>query len=95
VVTAPTFEELVFRGVLLGCLLARGRNPWLAVAITAAAFAGIHGQYHLPALISVFIGGVLFGWLRILCKGLAAPILAHSLMNGWVFAQDWTAIAPV
>jgi membrane protease YdiL (CAAX protease family) len=43
--------------------------------------------------LSVFIGGLLFGWLRILSKGLAAPILAHSLMNGWVFMQDWSGIA--
>ena len=93
VVTAPVFEELVFRGLLLGFLLARGWNPWLAVAVSSAAFAGIHSQYYLPGLLSVFIGGLLFGWLRILSKGLAAPILAHSLMNGWVFMQDWSGIA--
>jgi len=93
VVTAPIFEELVFRGLLLGCLLARGWNPWLAVAVTSAAFAGIHSQYYLPGLTSVFIGGLLFGWLRILSNGLAAPILAHCAMNGWVFLQDWSGIA--
>lgn len=93
VVMAPIFEELVFRGLLLGCLLARGWNPWLAVAVTSAAFAGIHSQYYLPGLTSVFIGGLLFGWLRIMSNGLAAPILAHSAMNGWVFFEDWSGIA--
>jgi len=92
VVTAPVFEEFVFRGLFLGCLLARGWNPWFAIALTSAAFAGIHGQYYLPGLISVFIGGLLFGWLRMLSNGLMAPILVHSLMNGWVFVEDWSGL---
>lgn len=92
VIAAPVFEEMVFRGLLLGCLLARGWNPWIAVAVTAAAFASTHGQYYAPGLISVFFGGVLFGWLRIISGGLAAPLLAHVAMNAWVVYEDWAEL---
>lgn len=92
VVAAPVFEEMVFRGLLLGCLLARGWNSWIAVAVTAAAFASTHGQYYLPGLISVFVGGLLFGWLRIISGGLAAPLLAHAAMNAWVVFEDWVEL---
>lgn len=92
VIAAPVFEEMVFRGLLLGCLLARGWNPWIAVAVTAAAFASIHGQYYAPGLISVFVSGVLLGWLRIISGGLAAPLLAHTAMNAWVVYGDWAEL---
>lgn len=92
VIAAPVFEEMVFRGLLLGCLLARGWNPWIAVAVTAAAFASTHGQYYLPGLVSVFVGGLLFGWLRIISGGLAAPLLAHAAMNAWVVYEDWAEL---
>lgn len=93
VITAPIFEEMTFRGLLLGCLLARGWNPWIAITVTAAAFASTHGQYYLPGLASVFVGGLLFGALRVLTGGIAAPILAHMAMNGWVVLGDWIALS--
>lgn len=93
VITAPVFEEMTFRGLLLGCLLARGWNPWVAVTIAAAAFAATHDQYQLPALVSVFAGGLALGWLRIVSKGLLAPILAHSIANGWIFIDDLMTLA--
>lgn len=92
IVTAPIFEEMAFRGLFLGCLLARGWNPWIAIGVTAAAFASIHGQYYLPGLLSVFVGGLLFGALRVLTGGLAAPIMAHMTMNAWVVFDEWTAL---
>jgi uncharacterized protein len=83
---------MAFRGLFLGCLLARGWNPWIAIGVTAAAFASIHGQYYLPGLLSVFVGGLLFGALRVLTGGLAAPIMAHMTMNAWVVFTEWTAL---
>jgi membrane protease YdiL (CAAX protease family) len=83
---------MCFRGLLLGCLLARGWSPWTAVLVTAVAFASIHGQYFLPGLTAVFVSGCLFGWLRVISGGLAAPILAHGLMNGWVLVDEWAAL---
>ena len=55
-------------------------------------FASIHGQYYLPGLLSVFVGGLLFGALRVLTGGLAAPIVAHMTMNAWVVFTEWTAL---
>ena len=93
VFTAPVFEEMTFRGLLLGCLLARGWHPGLAVTVTAAAFASTHGQYYLPGLLSVFTAGLLFGWLRLASRGLAAPLLAHMTLNAWAVYQDWAGLA--
>lgn len=92
IIAAPIFEEMAFRGLFLGCLLARGWNPWIAISVTATAFASIHGQYYLPGLLSVFVGGLLFGALRVLTGGLAAPIVAHMTMNAWVVFTEWTAL---
>jgi membrane protease YdiL (CAAX protease family) len=93
VLAAPIFEEMCFRGLLLGCLLARGWSPWTAVPVVGVAFASIHGQYFLPGLTAVFLMGCLFGWLRVISGGLSAPIIAHGLINGWIFADDWAALA--
>jgi membrane protease YdiL (CAAX protease family) len=93
VVGAPLFEEMAFRGLLLGCLLARGWNPWIAVTVVAAAFAAIHDQYYLPGLAGVFVSGLLFGWLRLLSGGLVAPMIAHALLNGWITYETWALLS--
>lgn len=81
VLAAPLFEELAFRGFLLSVLLARGWPVWISVTTVAVLFAGTHGQYYLSGQISVFILGMLMGYLRIASGGIAAPILAHALSN--------------
>lgn len=81
VIAAPVFEELAFRGFLLGVLLARGWPVWISITAVAAIFAGTHGQYYLSGQISVFILGLLMGFLRVASGGIAAPILAHALSN--------------
>ncbi|HAY05977.1 MAG TPA: CPBP family intramembrane metalloprotease [Hyphomonas sp.] len=81
VIAAPVFEELAFRGFLLSVLLARGWPVWMSVTAVAALFAGTHEQYYLSGQISVFILGVLMGYLRVASGGIAAPILAHALSN--------------
>lgn len=93
VLAAPVFEEMTFRGLLLGCLLARGWNPWLAIGVTSAAFASIHAQYYLSGLTAVFVAGLLLGCLRVMTGGIAAPILAHMSMNGWIVFEEWAALA--
>ena len=41
----------------------------------------------------MFVGGLLFGALRVLTGGIAAPILAHMAMNGWVVLGDWIELS--
>ncbi|MEM1149547.1 MAG: type II CAAX endopeptidase family protein [Pseudomonadota bacterium] len=82
VVLAPLVEEIAFRGIALGCLIARGWPPIAATVLTAAAFTGLHVNYVLPALIPIFIMGIYLGALRIVSGSMAAPIAAHMSANG-------------
>ncbi|MEM9740719.1 MAG: CPBP family intramembrane glutamic endopeptidase [Pseudomonadota bacterium] len=81
ILVAPLVEEIGFRGIAMGCLLARGWPPLAATVLTAAAFTGLHTNYVLPALIPVFIVGLYLGALRIVSGSMAAPIAAHVSAN--------------
>src|SRR5262245_49246789 len=94
------FEELIFRGVLLGALLQRTSRRVAAIA-SAAAF----GLWHvIPALhaasgasaahaVGVVMGtialtavaGIAFAWLRLRSGSLAAPVLAHIATNSLAY----------
>lgn len=81
VIAAPVFEELAFRGFLLSVLLARGWPMGISIALVAALFAVMHYQYYVWGQLSVFVFGVLMGYLRVASGGIAAPILAHAAAN--------------
>lgn len=81
---APLLEEVTFRGVALGALLARGVPPVMSAVISTAAFTFIHLQYSVPALAIVFIAGLGLSWLRIRSGTILVPILAHITANGFV-----------
>lgn len=82
VLLAPFIEEVTYRGIGMGCLLARGWSPLASVLLTSALFTALHFQYVLPALIPIFLIGLYLGALRILSGGIAAPISAHISANG-------------
>lgn len=86
---APVYEELLFRRVFYGRLLAAGR-PLLGLALSAGLFAFIHevpGVGGNPwsatlALWLVYAGmGVAFAMLYRRCGTLWAPIAAHATHN--------------
>ena len=75
-------EEIFFRGWLQP-VLARAWGAAPAVVICALAFAGLHvlGGARAPlTLVNLFLGGLLFGLLAALSRGVIAPIAAHF---GW------------
>lgn len=93
-----TFEEVAFRGVLLG-LATREMGTACGVALSSAAF----GLWHVgPTLVAVeendqqtgvaalvvgsvattTVGGALLSWLRLASGGLLAPVLTHWAING-------------
>jgi len=78
VVTAPVYEEWVFRGWLLGGLR-RFMGPLNATMISAAAFS----LYHLEpdAFPVTFALGLVAGFLRERTGGLHAPIALHACYN--------------
>ena len=93
VVVAPIIEEVAFRGAVLGALMPRYRF-WTANLVTAVVFLGIHlpGWYFQGALIgdlrsplggalSIFILGLVFGYVAYRSKSVSGSIIAHALNN--------------
>lgn len=84
VVLAPLWEEAIFRGVLHGGL----RRRWpvgVAVLVSAAAFAAVHG---VPVLLPyLFTVGVGLAVLREVHRTLWASVLAHAGNNALASAS--------
>lgn len=90
------FEEVAFRGVMLGAALGPFDRP-AAVAVCAVLF----GLWHLPPLagepVATLAGtfaataaaGVAFAWLRLASASLVAPMLAHLATNSLAFVAAW------
>lgn len=80
-------EEALFRGLVQPVLVSR-LGALVAIAITAAAFAGLHlvatGAGGV-ALLNLFLGGLLFGTLAGRGQGIAAAWAAHA---GWNMAEQ-------
>jgi membrane protease YdiL (CAAX protease family) len=83
VIFAPLFEEIVFRGVFQTSLLRlfKGRR-WLALLIASAVFSVIHASV-VPwqGLVSLFVLGLVFGYLYERTGSLLTPMLAHAVFN--------------
>lgn len=74
---APFVEETLFRGALFGWLLRRW-NAWVAVPVTAVAFAALHG----PTAPIIVFHGLLFGYVRLRTGSLWPSFLMHAVNNG-------------
>ncbi|MEM7327341.1 MAG: CPBP family intramembrane glutamic endopeptidase [Pseudomonadota bacterium] len=94
VVMAPIVEEVAFRGVALGALIARGLSPVGAVVLSSFAFAFSHLQYSPAAMLVVFLSGVGFAILRLASGTIIVPIVAHASANGLILTLNWLAANP-
>ena len=100
------YEEVIFRGVLLGATLRRW-GPRAAVIVTSVAF----GLWHLPvaasdpatsavsgprAFAATFIftavAGAVFAVLRLRSRSIVAPILAHIATNSGAYVAALVAL---
>jgi membrane protease YdiL (CAAX protease family) len=87
VVAQPAiFEEIAFRGIVLG-RLQRALGAKEAFLVQGAMFSVLH----LSPLIfpSHFVMGLVFGWLRLRSGTLLPGMLAHAAWNSWVV---WTEL---
>jgi membrane protease YdiL (CAAX protease family) len=82
VVIAPVAEEILFRGYLFGKLL-KHVPVWVAVLLTSAVFAAIHGAWNVA--IDVFALSIVLCIVRLLSKSLWPAILLHMIKNGIAF----------
>ncbi|MEM9226143.1 MAG: type II CAAX endopeptidase family protein [Pseudomonadota bacterium] len=94
VIMAPIVEEVAFRGVALGALIARGLSPVGAVVLSSFAFAFSHLQYSPAAMLVVFLSGIGFAILRLVSGTVIVPIIAHGAANGVVLTLNWLASNP-
>ena len=86
VATAPFAEEVLFRGLGIGLLMARGLGPLLSGAIVVIAFALIHlPHFGIGGAIFILLWGVLPTALRLYTGNLTAAWIMHVLNNAFAY----------
>lgn len=81
VIAAPLFEETFFRGFLFKGFEATIMGPACAVIVTSALWAGIHLQYDLYGIGTIFFLGLIFGAARVFTRSLYLPLAMHAVTN--------------
>jgi len=76
---APVIEELIYRFTLCTAAAAVAR-PWVVIAASGVAFAGLHVLYGNPGVDNC-LAGLLLGWAYLKSGSLLVPILLHSAGN--------------
>ena len=82
---APLWEEMLFRGFLLGPLV-RGLGFWPAAVLVSGTWTVLHIGYSTAGLAEVFLIGLYFSWLLRRTGSLWIPIACHAAYNGALFA---------
>ena len=78
---APVQEELLFRGFMYRGLAA-SRLGWLgATLICSAGWTLLHVQYDWLEMLTIFLLGLILGWLRHRSGSIWLPVMVHSLNN--------------
>jgi membrane protease YdiL (CAAX protease family) len=86
-ILTPIVEELMFRGYVLDSIQ-RMHGDKVAILVSALLFGLIH--LWPPFLIgSAFIGGLIYGWLRIKTGSLLTPIACHMMWNTMALAVTY------
>ena len=79
----PVIEEIINRGLILQCLMHRGKT--LAVLLSAVLFAVIHAP---QAMLLAFLVGLIFAVQTINYRTLWASLMTHATYNA-VSVLDW------
>lgn len=77
-ILTPVVEEVVFRGFVLDVASER-YSDWFAIFISALLFALVHIE--AVSVINAFIGGLIYGYVRIRTGSLWPSIILHFLWN--------------
>lgn len=84
-VGAPLWEEMLFRGFLLGPLVPV-LGFWPAAVLVSGTWTVLHIGYSLAGLAEVFLIGLYLSWLLRQTGSLWVPIACHAVYNGALFA---------
>jgi len=93
VTLAPLMEELFFRGFLYPAL-ARGIGIPLAIFLTAAGFALLHGAqlgFSWGPVLVIFLVGLVLTIVRARTNSVAAGVLLHMAYNGTITVAMFAA----
>jgi membrane protease YdiL (CAAX protease family) len=98
-VGTAVFDELVFRGALLGFLIVGGVDPALAVIAETAIYAlatrlGAPGRSRSMFVLALVVGAV-GGWATLTTGGIAAAILGHGVTRVAIFLTTGHAGQPL
>ena len=77
--TAPIYEELAYRGVLLQALWRGFGSAWPAIIVSSVLFGFVHSQPQDVLPLITF--AIVLGYLRLRTRSLLVCILAHVLFN--------------
>lgn len=82
-VVSNFWEELIFRGAILGLLLEiLGRQrAFLAATISAVLFCHGHLRYPLPLLVVTFGVGLLWAWMTIHYRSILPAWVSHTVID--------------
>jgi CAAX protease family protein len=83
----PLFEEMFFRGFLLEGFRRSRLGGVGAVLLTSAAWACLHIQYDAYEVATVFVCGLVMGYLRLKTGSLWTSLPIHLLMNAWAATE--------
>jgi membrane protease YdiL (CAAX protease family) len=82
-VQAPVMEELIMRGFFLEGLRHTKVGLKGAVLLSAFVWAILHVQYDLYGIGSIFVLGIVYGFVRIRTGSILPVIAMHALNNVW------------
>ena len=83
---AATYEEVVFRAYLIARLSLVLRRPAWAVLLAAALFALTHG-YPPNSTLTVFVFGVVYGFVYLSSRSIPRLVVAHWIYNLAVMSE--------
>lgn len=87
---APVFEEMFFRGMLVGIPFFWRKPPvakrlgipeWLWAALLVAVSSWVFMELHWILALDIFVSALLYGTLYVWRRNLVAPVVAHSMGN--------------
>jgi membrane protease YdiL (CAAX protease family) len=91
--SAGICEELLYRGFLFGFLAGRIEGGFdLAWLLSSLAFGTAHVYQGLPGILRSTVAGLFFGLAAILSRGVAVPMILHTLVDLQVLGMYRPAI---
>ena len=81
IIGAPIAEELLFRGYLYSQLINTKLGMYGTIIFTSLLWTGLHAQYDIDILFSLFFLGLVLGYVRYKYNSVYLAIAIHAIHN--------------